>query len=309
LFDIARLQWDEELCELWRVPMAALPEVRESSSRFGTTTLSGLLKKPVPICGVMGDSQAAMFAQRCFDPGTAKVTFGTGSSVLVNIGNTPKFSSKGVVTSLGWVRGGQPVYAFEGIIISSAATLDWLKNQLELVADVNELAALASEVPDSAGVYLVPAFSGLGLPHWEADARAAIVGLSAHSTRRHVARAALESMTYQLQDALTAISRESGVSITELKVDGGPTANEMLMQFTADVTQLSISASVAPDCSALGAALMGLLGLGVFSSVDEIARLPSDNRTYKPAEPDAVSVARQGGWQRAVRQVLAGVQD
>ena len=217
LYDITRLQWDGELCALWKVPVKALPEVRDSAARFGETTLGGTLSHPLPIVGVMGDSQAALFAQRCFEQGTAKVTFGTGSSVLLNIGEKPRISYRGVVTALAWVHRGLPVYAFEGIIINSAATLSWLQNQLGLVRDVAEIESLAGELDDAGGVFLVPAFSGLGLPHWEPGARAAIVGLSGYSDRRHVARAALESMAYQLRDALDVMQLDSGVKLKSLQ--------------------------------------------------------------------------------------------
>lgn len=306
LYDIDRLAWDEGLCDLWQVPPGALPEVRESAATFGETTLGGALRKPVPIVGVMGDSQAALFAQRCFEPGTAKVTFGTGSSLLLNIGATPRRSGHGVLTALAWVIDGAPVYAFEGIIISSAATLAWLRDQLGLVRDVAEIERLAGEVDDSGGVYLVPAFSGLGLPYWTAGARAAIVGLSAHSDRRHVARAALESMAYQLRDALDAMQAESGVALTALGADGGPTANRLLMQFVADITGSELAVPAAPECSALGAAMMGLLGTGVYGSLDALAGMPADAEHYRPAMALPDVKARHAGWQRAVRQVLAG---
>ncbi len=306
LFDISRLCWDDELCAMWQVPRTVLPEVRESSARFGETTLEGQLARAVPICGVMGDSQASLFAQRCFAPGAAKVTFGTGSSVLLNIGPVPRFSEHGVVTSLAWVQRGVPTYAFEGIIISSGATLAWLQNQLGLVRDVAEIEALAAGLPDCDGVYLVPAFSGLGLPHWSASARAAIVGLTAHSDRRHVARAALEAMAYQLRDALDAMQAEGGVALRELHGDGGPTANRLLMQFTADIAGVELRVPVTPDCSALGAAFAGMLGLGVHASLDALAALPRDDVVYRPMMPPAAVQARRAGWQRAVRQVLAG---
>jgi len=306
LFDIGRLRWDDELCAMWEVPRAALPEIRESSARFGETTLDGLLPRAVPICGVMGDSQASLFAQRCFAPGAAKVTFGTGSSVLLNIGATPRFSEHGVVTTLAWVHRGVPTYAFEGIIISSAATLAWLQNQLGLVHDVDEIEALAAGLADCDGVYLVPAFSGLGLPHWSPSARAAIVGLTAHSDRRHVARAALEAMAYQLRDALEAMQAEGGVALRELHGDGGPTANRLLMQFTADIAGVELRVAVAPDCSALGAAFAGMLGLGLQPSLEALAALPRDDLVYRPAMPAAAVRARCAGWERAVRQVLAG---
>ena len=307
LFDITRRRWDDELCALWEVPVAALAEVRESSARFGETTVGGVLPRAVPICGVMGDSQASLFAQRCFRAGAAKVTFGTGSSVLLNLGSTPRFSQRGVVTALAWEHRGVPTYAFEGIIISSAATLAWLQNQLGLVRDVGEIESLAAGLADSGEVYLVPAFSGLGLPHWSAAARAAIVGLTAHSDRRHVARAALESMAYQLRDALDAMQAEGGVALRELHGDGGPTANRLLMQFTADIAGVELRVATAPDCSPLGAAFAGMLGLGVHGSLEALESLPRDDIVYRPAMAPAVAQARCAGWQRAVKQVLAGV--
>lgn len=306
LYDITRLKWDQELCDLWETPIAALPEVRESEAFFGETDLDGILRDSRPIVGVMGDSQAALFAQRCFEPGTAKVTFGTGSSVLLNIGDEPRWSKRGLVTALAWVRGSKPVYAFEGIIINSAATLDWLQSQLGIVGDVAEIEALARDIPDSGGVFLVPAFSGLGLPHWAPAARAAIVGLSGHSDRRHIARAALESMAYQLNDALDTMQTESGVAVRMLRADGGPTDNHLLMQFTADLTGTDLAVSVVPNCSALGATLMGLLGLGI-QSLASIAEMAHDGLVFRPAMPSSTMQSQLAGWQRAVRQVLAGV--
>lgn len=306
LYDIGRLRWDEELCALWEVPPAALAEVRESAARFGETTLEGALSHPLPIVGVMGDSQASLFAQRCFDPGSAKVTFGTGSSVLLNIGPKLLLSKSGVVTTLAWVHDGVPTYAFEGIVINSAATLTWLQTQLGLARDVAEIEALSSSVSDSGGVYLVPAFSGLGLPHWSPGARAAITGLSSHSDRRHVARAALESISYQLCDALDAMQTESGVTLRAVKADGGATANRLLMQFTADIANTELAVAAAPDCSALGAALMGLRGLGVHDSLEASAALPRAEILYRPIMNSSTAQAHRAGWHRAVHQVLAG---
>lgn len=307
LFDISRLDWDPELCALWEVPRSALAELRESDSCFGETTLEGALDRPLPIVGVMGDSQASLFAQGCFEPGQAKVTLGTGSSVLLNIGAKPQFSQRGVVTALAWVRAGAPVYAFEGIIIHSAATLNWLVAQLGLARDVAEIEALAAEVPDAGGVYLVPAFSGLGLPDWAPEARGAIVGLSGYSDRRHVARAAFESMAFQLRDVLDAMHADSGVALRALQADGGPTNSRLLMQLTADLTQIELAASRAPDCSALGAAQMGLLGVGVHSCLASVAPAAPSGAVFRPAMPPASVQAQHAGWRRAVRQVLSGV--
>jgi glycerol kinase len=303
LFDLAALSWDDELCAWWQVPRAALPEIRRSSDRFGTTTLAGLLPRPVPICGVMGDSQASLFAHRCFEPGTAKVTFGSGSSVLLNVGQSIPATGRGCVAALAWVLGNEPTYAAEGIITSSASTITWLQNQLGVISSPVEAENLAGEVDDNGGVYLVPAFSGLGAPHWAEEARAAIVGLSAHSDRRHVARAALESIGYQLRDVLDAMRRDSAITLRRLQGDGGASANVFLMQFCADLTGVELRVANSPHLSPLGAAWMGAVGLGVHASVDSLLALPGVETGYRPSHSDAVPPLLDG-WHRAVRQVL-----
>ena len=305
LFDIVRLQWDEDLCALWSVPRSALAEVRDSTARFGETTLEGALGTPISICGVMGDSQASLFAQRGFEPGSTKATFGTGTSILLNIGSSARFGPAGVLTALAWSHRGVPTYAFEGLIISSASTLTWLRDQLGFIGDVAELEALARATAVNDGVYLVPAFSGLGLPHWRPDARAALVGLSSHSHRGHVARAALESIAYQIRDALDALRADSGVSLRMLYADGGPTANALLMQFTADLTGAEIRVASMADGSALGAALAGLLGLGIYSSLGELAALPRPETVYFPTADSRQIGLLYAGWRRAVRQTLS----
>lgn len=304
LFDVRRLRWDDELCTLWQVPVRALPEVRESFAKFGTTTLDGILPRPIPICGVMGDSQAALFAHGCFARGTAKVTMGTGSSVLLNIGSEFRRSSQGVVTALAWVRDRQPVYAFEGIIIAAASTLTWLRDQLKLVDRLDGIEAMATELSDNGGVYLVPAFSGLGLPYWKADARAALVGLTTHSDRRHVLRAAQESIAFQLRDALQALRADAGLEVSAIHADGGPTANKFLMQFTADVTGAELRLAPFAECSAFGAVSAGLLGLGVFSSLDELAALPRSGVVYRPKMEAACVEQLTGEWRHAVQQTI-----
>lgn len=304
LFDITRLAWDDALCGMWEVPRVALPEVRDCSARYGETTLGGILKAPIPICGVMGDSQASLFAHRCFTPGAAKVTFGTGSSLLLNIGAQPRFSSKGVLTALAWTHAGKPTYAFEGIVIASASTLTWLRDQVGLAPDVGALEELAQAVPDNGGVYLVPAFTGLGLPHWRPDTQAAILGLSSHSNRRHIARAAFESIGYQIRDALDAMRSQAGLALAALHADGGPTASKFLMQFCADLAGVELRVAAASDCSPLGAMLAGQLGLGSYDSLDSIANLERDEVIYRPAtNPERIRFVH-AGWQRAVAQVL-----
>ena len=305
LFDIIRLAWDEGLCSLWEIPVQALPEVRDSSARFGETTLTGALTAPLPICGVMGDSQASLFAQRGFAPGAAKVTFGTGSSLLLNIGDQPRFSRQGVLTALAWTHRGRPIYAFEGIIISSASTLTWLRDQLGLAADVPALEQLALSVPDNGGVHVVPAFTGLGLPHWRPEARAAILGLSSHSDRRHVARAAFESIGYQVRDALEAMRAEAGVALVALHADGGPTTSKFLMQFCADLCGVELRVATMPDCSPLGAMLAGQLGLGVRKNLTAIAEAHQDEVIYDPLRPAGEVAVLVGAWQAALGRVLA----
>lgn len=301
LYDISRLRWDEELCAVWEVPPRALPAVRESSASFGETTLDGLLPRALPIRGVMGDSQASLFAQRCFTPGAAKVTFGTGSSLLLNIGTKPRFPKTGVLTALAWVHAGVPVYAFEGIIISSASTLNWLRDQLCLAPDVAALESLAISVPDNGGVYLVPAFTGLGLPHWNPTARAAISGLSPHSDRRHIARAAFESIAFQISDALEAMRVEADVPIKAIHGDGGPTASRFLMQLCADIAGADLHVSTMADCSAYGAVLAGQLGSGVYRSLHDLEAIHRSETVYHAHPSDGHIDAMRREWHRSVQ--------
>jgi len=305
LFDITRLAWDEELCALWEIPPKALPEVRDCSARFGESTLDAAFEKPLSICGVMGDSQASLFAQRCFEPGSTKVTFGTGSSLLLNIGSEPRFSDRGVLTALAWTHQGKPNYAFEGIIISSASTLTWLRDQLGLAPDVQALEKLARDVPDSGGVYLVPAFTGLGLPHWRPDARAAILGLSSHSDRRHIARAAYESIAFQIRDALEAMRSEAGVPLGAIHGDGGPTASAFLMQLTADIAGAELRVAAMPDCSPLGAVFAGQLGMGIRREpADLVISAAKDEVAYRPAMDSNQLATLKSGWKATVRAAL-----
>jgi len=304
LFDIEKLRWDEKLCALFEVPMAALPEVREPVARFGETDASGALAKPVPICGVMGDSQASLFAQHCYEPGTAKATFGTGTSVLLNIGEKCRVTETGAVTALAWVVGGKPTYAFEGIINYSAATIAWLKEQLGLIPDASDAEAMARAVSDNGGVYLIPAFVGLSAPYWSPNARAAIVGMASFTKREHIVRAALESIAYQIRDVLDMMRGDAGVALRALHADGGPTRNEFLMQFTADVAGVELRVSDVPESSALGAAMAGMIWLGVCKSLTELAALPREARSFQP-HGDAAKVKQlHDGWLAAVRRVL-----
>jgi glycerol kinase len=292
------------LCEIFGVPIQALPEVRESAADFGETDAEGALPRVVPIKGVMGDSQASLFSQRCYQPGMAKATFGTGTSVLLNIGETFRVSRKGCVSALAWVWKGQPTYAFEGLINFSAATLEWLKNQLGLIQTAAEIEPLASSVPDNGGVYLVPAFAGLSAPYWAADARAAIVGMTAFTKRAHVVRAAVESIGYQLRDVLEMMRGEAGLALRELRADGSPTRNRFLMQFTADMTGVELQASEVTESSAWGAAMCGLLGAGHCKSLADLGTLRPESQSFHPQMKAELVQQFFDGWKKAVRRVL-----
>jgi len=304
LYDINALDWSDTLCALFGVPRQALPEIRESAAHFGETDCDGLLGQAIPIYGVMGDSQAALFAQRCFKPGGAKVTFGTGSSVLLNVGDIPVRSANGIVTTIGWVYEGKPTYAFEGIINFTGATIAWMRDQLELISDSQETEALAADVPDNDGVYLVPAFVGLSAPYWRADVQAAVVGLTPSSTRSHVVRAALESIAYQVKDVLSLMATDAGVPLAMVQADGGAVSNRFLMQFTADMTGLQVRASTLPELSALGAVFSGMLGSGVYDSLAALVALPSKFDDYDPKMNDEQMQKNYAGWQAAVQRVL-----
>jgi glycerol kinase len=304
LFDIGKLHWDAELCALFSVPMDALPEVRESAAKFGSTTAGGIFSKEIPIVGVMGDSQASLFAQCCYQAGAVKATFGTGTSVLLNIGSEFKLSRTGAVTALAWVWQGKPTYAFEGLINFSAATISWLKNQLGLIRDASEVEALALSVEDSGGVYLVPAFAGLSAPYWSAEARAAILGMTAYTKKEHVVRAALESIAYQIRDVLDMMSADAKIQLQMLHADGGPTQNSFLMQFTSDVTVIEIEVSDVSESSAWGSSLAALMGLGMHTTLEEMSSRPRQFRRYSP-KMDSETVSRlHNGWLEAVHRVL-----
>ena len=304
LYDIGQLRWDETLCELFDVPLHTLPEVRESSATFGNTTLGGILPRAVPICGVMGDSQASLFAQRCYEPGAAKITFGTGSSVLLNIGEELRFSESGSVSTIAWVWKGRPTYSFEGIINYSAASITWLKDQLGILQSSAEAGELAGAVNDNGGVYLIPAFAGLSAPHWKPEARGAIVGLSSHSSRNHIVRAAEESIAYQLRDVLQMMNTDAGVSLQTIQADGGPTRDEFLMQFTADLLEIDLEVASVPDCSALGAAMAGMLGTGLCGSLEALTDLHRESKVFAPKMDAATIKKNVDGWNIAVRRVF-----
>jgi glycerol kinase len=305
LFDINKLAWDEELCQLFGVPVTALPEVRDSNAIFGETDFDGLLDEPLPISGVMGDSQGALFAQRCFEPGACKVTFGTGSSVLLNIGEKPASSDNGIVTAVAWVIKGRPAYAFEGITNFTGATITWLHDQLGLIESVGQTEDLATAVDDNNGVYFVPAFVGLSAPYWQPQARAAIVGLSPSSNKNHIVRAALEGIAFRIRDVLLLMGQEAGITLQHIHADGGAVQNAFLMESVANVTQVTVRASRLPELSAQGAALAGMLGLGIYDSPQELKQLKQPYVDYEPTIAYDEAEKAYEEWLLAVNQVLA----
>lgn len=304
-YHIDRLNWDEELIRIFGLEIAELPEIRESASVFGETDLNGLLSKPIPIAGVMGDSQAALFAERCYEPGMAKITFGTGSSVLMNIGDKRIRSGNGIVNALAWVLDGKPTYAFEGITNFTGATISWMQNRMNLIEKPEESETLARSVPDNGGVYLVPAFVGLGAPYWRADVKGAIFGLTPGVTRAHVVRAGLEGIAFTVTDVIRIMEKDAGVPLKCLFADGGPVRNSFLMQFVADINRRELHASSLPELSALGAAFSGGLAIGIYADLDAIRTINTGITVYVP-ESDSEKVEELfAEWNAAIRKVLA----
>jgi glycerol kinase len=305
LFNIHSLQWDDELLRMLNVPASVLPEVRDSSEVYGNvSTTLGL--ESIPIAGIAGDQQAALFGQMCVSPGMSKNTYGTGCFLLQNTGTSPAVSKHQLVSTVAWRIGGRTEYALEGSIFIGGAVVQWVRDGLKLVTSAPEIEALAASVPDNGGVFLVPAFTGLGAPHWDPYARGTIVGLTRGTTGGHIARAALESIAYQVADILEAIHGDSGITLSELRVDGGAAANDMLMQFQADLLGVPVLRPAVTETTALGAAYLAGLAVGFWSSVDEIARQWRTERRFDPAmAPDAAhalrarwhdALSRSRGW-------------
>lgn len=302
LYDIQQLGWSDTLCELFSVPKKSLAEVRDSNADFGNTDVEGTFAARLPIRGVMGDSQASLFAMGCHHVGDTKVTFGTGSSLLLNVGEKISEPSEGTVATIAWVIDGRPTYGLEGIISYSGATIQWLRDQLQMIRSSDETQTLAESVENNAGVYLVPAFAGLSAPYWAANARAAIVGLSAHSSRAHVARAALESIAYQVRDVLEMMSELTGIKARLIHADGGATSNKFLMQFTADMINAAVQTSSVAESSPLGAMLCGAIGSDV-ARIEDLA-FPGHAAQYHRQMSTEAADACYAGWKQAVQRVL-----
>ena len=303
-YNINTLDWDKSLVDIFQIEFSRLPEIKESSTLFGETNLGGALSKHIPITGVMGDSQAALFAQRCYQPGTAKITFGSGSSILMNIGESIALSERGIVTSLAWVHQTHPTYAFEGITNFTGSIITWLRDQLQIINAVEETESLARSIPDTAGVYLVPSFVGFSAPYWRPDAKAGIIGLTPSSTKAHIVRAALESIAYLLTGVLHQLADESDAELKTISADGGATQNRFLMQFVSDISRLSVRVSAIPVLSALGATMFGALGQNLFTSFEELEKMPFTFKIFQPQMPERQAKSLYRGWEDAVSKIL-----
>ena len=299
LFNLHTLDWDDELLTLLNVPRAMLPEVCSSSEVY-TECDAKWLGGSIPIAGDAGDQQAATFGQACFELGSVKNTYGTGCFMLMNTGHKPSMSHNGLLTTVGWQINGETTYCLEGSVFIAGAAVQWLRDGLQIVQHASETEALATSVADNGGVFFVPAFVGLGAPHWDADARGTIVGLTRGTTKAHIVRAALEAMAYQTRDVLDAMREDSGVAIQSLRVDGGATANNWLMQFQADVLGVTVSRPVVQETTALGAAYLAGLATGVWRDTSDIVANWQLQREFVPAMPESERSTLVGTWRRAV---------
>lgn len=301
LFNIFELKWDKELCYLFGIDPTNLAEVTDSDACFGETDFEGLLPKKVPIHSVMGDSHGALLGQGCLQPGSIKATYGTGSSIMMNIGEKPIISTHGVVTSLAWKIGGSVKYVLEGNLNYTGAVITWLKDDLELIYSASETEDLARRAIKEDKLYLVPAFSGLGAPYWDSEAKASIVGMSRTTKKAEFVRAALECIAYQVTDIVNAMSDDAGISVKQLCVDGGPTRNAYLMQFQSDLLTADVMVPDAEELSAIGPAYAAGLRLGLW---DETIFTKLKRTAYKPSMEDKKRTQKYAGWKEAVKSVL-----
>lgn len=302
LFDIAELAWSPAMCDLLGVPLDALPEVRPSSGRFGITADTTVLGAGIPISGAAGDQQAALFGQACFQPGMMKNTYGTGSFVLMNVGQTCPEPVDGLLTTIGWTlhADGPATYAYEGAIFVTGAAIQWLRDGLGIIDDASEIGPLAESVDDSGDVYVVPAFAGLGSPWWDPYARGTIVGLTRGTGRAELARAVVESMAYQTRDVIDVMAASAGQAPAELRVDGGASVMDLLMQLQADQLNVTVARPASEETTAIGAAYLAGLAEGVWSSVDDIAAAWSLDTAFEPSADRTTANANHRRWLEAI---------
>lgn len=302
MFDIRNLKWDEEVCAAFGIPTSCLAQVCDSNSLFGETDLGGYLDKPIPIYSAMGDSHGALFGQGCHEPGMIKATYGTGSSVMMNIGEKPVASANGLVTSLAWGMDGKVNYVLEGNINYTGAVITWLQKDLGLIESAKETSSLAESANPEDGTYLVPAFTGLGAPYWDSDATASISGMSRTTGKAEIVKAALDCIGYQITDIVEVMGKDAGIDIGELRVDGGPTGNSYLMQFQSDMARVTVQVPEAEELSGIGVAYAAGLSAGVYEKEALFARMKRSK--YEPKLAKDVRDARYQGWKEAVAKVL-----
>ena len=304
LMNIHTLDWDDDLLKLFGIPRSMMPELLPCDSVFGETTVGGVFNKPITIAGVLGDSHGALAGQMCFEAGLGKATYGTGSSVMVNIGEKAAAAPDGLVTSIGFAALGKVFYAFEGNIHSTGATLKWLQEQLKMIASPADVEKEATAVDDNGGVYFVPAFAGLGAPWWNDSVKAAVMGMTFATTRAHFLRAALESIAYQVNDLVKAMTVKAGIGLKEIRVDGGPTKNKFLMQFQADCLRVPVNRSDVEEASALGAVVMNGLSRKVWTSFEEVAKMRQTKWRIEAQDNEVLMQKYIDGWHRAVEQLV-----
>ena len=303
LFNIHTMDWDDDLLQLFDIPRQMMAEVLSCDAVYGETTVEGTFDTPIQIAGVLGDSHGALAGQMCFSEGSGKVTYGTGSSIMVNIGETPLAAPEGLVTSVGFSALGKHFYGYEGNIYSTGATLKWMCDQLRLIDSPAKMEAEATSVADNGGVYIVPAFAGLGAPWWKPDAKAAIVGMTFATTRAHVVRAGLESIAYQIKDLVDVMARAIGRRLQEICADGGPTKNGFLMQYQADLLDAPIVCTEVEDASAFGAVVMNGFARKLWTSFDEVTGFRKVTKVIKPAPTAQVQTCYEG-WRKAVGKII-----
>ena len=299
LFNIHTLKWDEDILKELNIPLCMLPEVRPSSCVYGETA-STYFGGPIPIAGAAGDQQAALFGQGCFTRGQAKNTYGTGCFTLMNVGGAPVRSRAGLVTTVGWSLNGETTYALEGSVFNAGSAIQWLRDELQVISTSHECDILAESVPDSGGIYLVPAFTGLGAPYWDMYARGCVVGITRGTTKAHFARAVLESIAYQVTDLMTAMRQDAGCEISLLRVDGGASVSDLMMQFQADLLRIPVDRPAMVETTAFGAASLAGLAAGVWKDLDELSTLRCSERVFTPERAQYECEELYRGWKRAV---------
>ncbi len=305
LFNIEKLKWDKDILKIFGIPESMLPEVKRSSGIFGESVPIGALSDGIPIAGIAGDQQAALFGQACFEPGTIKNTYGTGCFILLNAGKKRPFSKHGLIVTLGCGRAGEPVYVLEGAVFIAGAAIQWLRDGLQVLKKSSESEKMAKAARDNAGVYFVPAFVGLGAPYWDQNARGGIFGITRGTTKNHIVRSALEAMCYQTKDVINAMEKDSGFKIRNLKVDGGAAVNDFICQFQSDILGIEVLRPVVVETTSQGAAYLAGLAVGYWKNVGAIKRIWAKDKVFRPKMSAATAADLYKNWLNAVKRTLS----